>query len=323
MLYPPCLPPANPLRVADADALISPRPVVFHTRYHRDISGNHLQLGMLTVPAVFSRNLPPTYLCQPGRLVHSLPHSVVKSIANLLTPIIPISSKYPPSTFVPLPLPPLALSMFYIVVFRLPLYSLSPPSSMFAALAHVKAQPSTDSLSRELEITMNGVVAAHCPTHMLAIYSSQSPTLKRRITLFPIHDLVLVVHCAHLPRLPATVSNVTGATVKLPVVPMCLPSPETFNILQAYLYTKRLDMLFSSLIPPPPSFDNPNTTMPEIISRLTHHLSATCSKVQLAERAMIINGLWRNVCALGVQDDKLWNAIGVTWEAVAGAIRSL
>lgn len=197
------------------------------------------------------------------------------------------------------------------------------PSSMFAALAHVKAQPSTDSLSRELEITMNGAVAAHCPTHMLAIYSNQSPTLKRRITLFPIHDLVLVVHCAHLPRLPATVSNVTGATVKLPVVPMCLPSPETFNILQAYLYTKRLDMLFSSLIPPPPSFDNPNTTMPEIISRLTHHLSATCSKVQLAERAIIINGLWRNVCALGVQDDKLWNAIGVTWEAVAGAIRSL
>ena len=112
----------------------------------------------------------------------------------------------------------------------------------------------------------------------------------------------------------------TGAAVKLPVVPMCLPSPETFSVLQSYLYTKRFDVLFSSLLPTPPPFDNPNMPMPEMISRLARHLSATCGNLQLARHAMIINGLWRNVCALGVQDDRLWGAIEVAWEAVVDAM---
>lgn len=191
---------------------------------------------------------------------------------------------------------------------------------MFAALAHVEAQPSTSSLTRELEIIIPDEVALSCPTHMLAIYSSSSSALKRRVTIFPTHDLVLAAHCANLPHLPPTAPDMTGATVKLPVVPMCLPSPETFNVLQSYLYTKRFDVLFSSLLPTPPSFDDPTTSMPEMISRLTIHLSATCDKLQLARHAMIINGLWRNACALGVQDDKLWGAVEVAWEAVIAAM---
>jgi len=35
---------------------------------------------------------------------------------------------------------------------------------------------------------------------------------------------------------------------------------------------------------------------------------------------MIVHGLWRNVCALGVFDDNLWNAMDLAWEVLLTAI---
>lgn len=193
--------------------------------------------------------------------------------------------------------------------------------AMLAAVANVHPQHPIGTLPGELEIVVNDTVAAHCPTHMLAVYSNNSISQKRKVTLFPTHELVLAAHCNHLPSFPISHPAATNSTVQVPVVHLCLPSAETFSILQKYLYTKRIDSLLTMLLPAPPStLSEANVPLPDMIKRLTHHLAATNSASSLAHHAKIINGVWKNACALGVYDDKLWNSIEGAWEVVAGAI---
>lgn len=191
--------------------------------------------------------------------------------------------------------------------------------SMFAAVTNVQAKASTSTLPQELEITVNDVVAAHCPTHMLAVYGSASISQKRKVTLFPAHHLIFATHCTNLPAFPASHPDATALTVQLPVVNLGLPSPETFPTLQSYLYHKRLDVLFSALIPSLPS----PSSLPDMAQRLPKHLAATSDVASLEYRAMLINGVWRNACALGISDDKLWDAIIFSWEAVVAGLELL
>jgi len=192
---------------------------------------------------------------------------------------------------------------------------------MLAAVTGVHAQPPANTLPHELEIVVNDMVSAHPPTHVLAIYSNNSATRKCKVTLFPAHELVLAAHCSHLPSFPISHPDTTKSAVQVPVVPLCLPSPETFSTLQLYLYTKRVDVLFATLLPAPPStLSETGVPLPEMIKRLTHHLAATSNMPSLARHAMVINGVWRNACALGVHDDKLWSSIEFAWEAVVGAM---
>jgi hypothetical protein len=109
---------------------------------------------------------------------------------------------------------------------------------------------------------------------MLAIYCHSSVMQKRKVTLFPTHHLVLTTHCTNLPLLPVSKPDVTNDTVQLPIVPLCLPSSETFSILHE-----------------------------------THHRQ----HASLARHSMIINGIWRNACALGICNDNLWDAIEASW----------
>ena len=192
---------------------------------------------------------------------------------------------------------------------------------MLAAVANVQARPPASTLPKELEIVVNETVAAHCPTHMLAIYSNSTAGQKRKVTLFPTHHLVLAAYCNNLTALSPSSPDATNPTVQLPVVPLCLPSPETFSILQSYLYTKRIDVLLAALLPAPPSsLSDNNIPLPDMLKRLVNHFAATGNVPALARYAMIINGVWRNACALGVYDDKLWGAVAVAWEAVVGAM---
>lgn len=174
---------------------------------------------------------------------------------------------------------------------------------MLAAISSVQACPPKSSLPKELEIIMNDAVAAACPTHVLAVYSSTPapPSQKRKVTLFPAHDLLLAAHCANLPALPASkLSTSSCATATLPVVPLCLPSAEAFPFLQAYLYTKSTASLFTSLLPS----------------------AAPVDTVSLAHRATLIHGLWRNACALGVVDSPLFDTIDRAWDAVVGSLQA-
>jgi hypothetical protein len=108
-----------------------------------------------------------------------------------------------------------------------------------------KAEPASNVLPKELAAVINDL-SSDMPTHMLAVYSRHAAT-KHRITLFPI---ILATHCANLPILPASSvvrPQATGSTISVPVVPLCIPTPDVFPQLLTFLYTKRIDHLLVSL----------------------------------------------------------------------------
>jgi hypothetical protein len=179
--------------------------------------------------------------------------------------------------------------------------------------------------------------------------------------LVPTHSIVLAAHCASLPHFPGSAaasldvadanantnanepngeagpSSSTSHTYTVPVVPMGIPSPETFVPLSSYLYNGRADQLFAHFMPsgvaPEVSAalqalslahesteSTGSTPAHTLIAHLTTLLSAHLQPQQLLQHALRINGLWRNACALGVADEGLWRTMEVMWEVVVGAM---
>ncbi|KAH7883052.1 hypothetical protein F5I97DRAFT_1816206 [Phlebopus sp. FC_14] len=199
---------------------------------------------------------------------------------------------------------------------------------MLQVLAGVKAEPISNVLPKELSVVINDL-SSDMPTHMLAVYSRQvSAATKRRVTLFPVHNVILATHCANLPILPT--SNVTppgssGSSVSVPVVPLCIPAPEVFPQLSTFLYTKRIDHLLASLLPcavPRTLYrHDPNSeSVRDALQQFASKLATTYSAQALLTHAMAVNGLWRNACALGIADENLWCALDVGWETLICAL---
>jgi hypothetical protein len=202
---------------------------------------------------------------------------------------------------------------------------------MMQVLSSVEATPVKNSLPKELTVMVNDF-SSDMPTHMLAVYSRQcsaSPNPTRRVMLFPTHNIVMAVHCAHLPMLPkstATEPDSVGQMI-LPVVPLCVPSPETFSQLSAYLYTKDASHLLAMLLPT--ATQTPTSVLPlnelldadaQKLQQFSSKLRATYTPHALLAYAMTINGLWRNVCALGIFDAQLWEILDLAWGLVIGAL---
>lgn len=194
---------------------------------------------------------------------------------------------------------------------------------MLAAVSSVRGSTSTvPRVPNHSTVTISPAAIDNCPTHLLAVYAQQKPSTagKRKVTLFPAHDIVLAAHCSKLPLLAAS-SRVVEAngTVTLPIVPLCIPSVETFPILQSYLYTKRTDLLLSALLPSPPTLPQ-TTSVPCMIPHFATHFSEQCSIQDLLRRMSVIHALWRNMCALGVIDEPMWEVVEAAWESILGAI---
>ncbi|KAJ7026541.1 hypothetical protein C8F04DRAFT_1045526 [Mycena alexandri] len=172
---------------------------------------------------------------------------------------------------------------------------------MRAALQAVEISISKSTLPTELGILMNEVVSFACPTHMFAVYNDAPIPVghKRQISLFPIHDLVFGMHCTNLPTLPASRPSSSSSHTTVPVVPLRLPSPATFSLLHAYLYTQQPATLLASLARP-----------------------CETDLLQLAAHANKIHGLWRNACLLGVVDAQLYDVIEASWESTIAAMQA-
>ncbi|KAJ7173135.1 hypothetical protein C8R43DRAFT_1119937 [Mycena crocata] len=180
---------------------------------------------------------------------------------------------------------------------RLPL---STPT-MRAALQAIETSVPRSSLPKELEILMNDIVSTACPTHFFAVYGDTPLTFgqKRHVSLYPFHDLVVGAHCANLPALPASQPSTSSSRTTVPVVPLRLPSPETFPLLHAYLYTQQPETLLAALAPPCES-----------------------DLLRLATHSHKIHGLWRNACVLGVVDEPLYDIIESSWEQTIATMQA-
>ncbi|KAI0059984.1 hypothetical protein BV25DRAFT_1808084 [Artomyces pyxidatus] len=201
--------------------------------------------------------------------------------------------------------------------------------SMLQVLSSVTAAPAKDSLPKELSIVVKDI-SAEMPTHMMAVYSRLPTQLtRRRVTLYPVHNVMLASHCANLPSLPDShpiIPETPGSSITVPVVPLCIPSPQTYPHLSAYLYIKRADILLSQLLPcpPPPAVatppDDSESAQKDAIMTFAGKLAATYTPHALLQYAMRVNGLWRNACALGIFDDGLWATMDLAWEIVLCAL---
>ncbi|KAF8516051.1 hypothetical protein JB92DRAFT_2716292 [Gautieria morchelliformis] len=187
------------------------------------------------------------------------------------------------------------------------LEKIGPP--LLCAMSSSTATPPTGQVPRELRLVCNDV-SVEPPSHIIAAYG----TTDNRIVLFPVHAIILVTNCAHLPTLPISRPDTPaapGGVVTLPVIPLRLPSPASFPILLSYLYTKRPEPLLAELLTAPSTSS---------IAQLARAQAAAFPVQALVANILKAQGLWNNASALGISDDKLFQALELAWEVLLQAL---
>jgi hypothetical protein len=200
------------------------------------------------------------------------------------------------------------------------MYLISPYSMLAAIQALAPHIPAT--VARALLPPSIALPASStAPTHILAVASSSKSAGPATVALFPTHGLLLLSSCALLPALPRARAGTA------PVVPISVPSAETFPALHAYLYTRsQLALLSAALcLAIPPSAAAGPSDPAKRAGQLAHALlaAAGADAGRLMAIAKRVNGLWRNACALGVDDAELWDTLDLAWDAVLGAMNAI
>jgi hypothetical protein len=161
------------------------------------------------------------------------------------------------------------------------------------------------------------------PSHVLCVVNPQS---RQPGQLLPVHALIYAAHCSSFPRLTRAIPHVDAQSksARLAVVPIYVPSPATFPLLNSYLYTKRAERLLGTLAPLPSSAlasipigeQGPSNT----VASLGRAMAEAFPLPTLVEHAAVVHGLWSNVMTLGVDDEVLWWALETAWEIITTGI---
>ena len=179
-------------------------------------------------------------------------------------------------------------------------------------------------IPKDLEVTVSDL-SADMPTHMLVLYrgaplSSEDPG----IIFMPVHSIILSTYCAHiqalLPSKPLS-PNPPNNIITIPVSALRIPTPAIFPQLLEYLYDKNAEKLIKFILPITPNVTQANrSTFNAVLKTVVNRLANEYELPRLAHHALTLNALWRNVCALGISDDKLWLTMGISWRILYAAI---
>ncbi|GJJ14749.1 hypothetical protein Clacol_010593 [Clathrus columnatus] len=186
---------------------------------------------------------------------------------------------------------------------------------MYYMVQQTSAKCPKGRLPREIDVVVNDISGSP-PTHAFAVYTPPTALQKQHVSLYPVHALVLAATCANLPPLPYSkpaIPEYRGSTIALPVVPLSISSPEMFAVLIHYLYTLRTDTLLRALLPLSGHASIPSP------DQLTREFS-TYPPSTLQPYLHRIHGLWMNITALGIFDEKLWRTMEAAWEILHGAL---
>ncbi|KIM60580.1 hypothetical protein SCLCIDRAFT_26460 [Scleroderma citrinum Foug A] len=135
-------------------------------------------------------------------------------------------------------------------------------------------------LPKEPSVVVNDL-SADMPTHMLAVYSRQVPAATKRGSSAPATPKSGVYLD---PRCPSVHSCTRGFPFHLPLHQAHRPSPCN-----------------PAALTEDPTSQNVHTQLQQFATKL----AALAPAHVLLARAMAVNGLWRNACALGIADEKL------------------
>lgn len=193
--------------------------------------------------------------------------------------------------------------------------------TLFRALAQTRTivdSSAARALPPSVAITIPDSYSEDRPTHVLAAYAPNC----QNVTLFPVHSIVLAAHCHNFPPLATPTEPLPPN--HLPVQPFCIPHVQSYAALSQYLYTHRQDLLFASLcapLPPPKFFPTtPHSTsspLPSIskddMLKFARELSETYTEHKLLQSISSIHFLWKDVYALQILDEGLWEILDVAW----------
>jgi hypothetical protein len=175
------------------------------------------------------------------------------------------------------------------------------------------------------------------PTHLVALTSQTTPPSpssseaegstkpKATYTAHYTHAALLSAYCAALPQraFPPSFSSETSG---VPVVPVSLPHPATYPLIQGYLYTHNVPGLLASLIPLSPSmlfpspFSTPSSPTSTHQAQTIDTLSRTLTLPTLLTSASLIHTLHTNATSLKLVDSQFWETIEFAWDVVRGAL---
>lgn len=219
------------------------------------------------------------------------------------------------------------------------------PSSMDVPLRPSPSSPAASAFPTHILAISSSKSSPSSPsTPTAASFAAQAQQASTTIVpLYPTHSLVLAAHCTLLPTLPAARAGTKAAALNLPVVPLTVPDAPTFPHLHAYLHTKRADTLLATLLPalqsslPSASAAASGSGVPrsytslfsgDALLRLSQALASAAytqggpqgAVPALMAYARVVNGLWKNTCALGVFDTELWAVMDLAWEVILAAL---
>ncbi|KAK0473322.1 hypothetical protein EDD18DRAFT_1226134 [Armillaria luteobubalina] len=180
------------------------------------------------------------------------------------------------------------------------------------------APPKDTSIPAKFPVSLPAHAPAEGPTCFLGVFAQNST----KVTLHPAHHEILATHCAGLPK--GIQASPAGA--EIPVHPLCLPDPQSYALLSQYMYTHRQDLLLASLFPLGSLPANPFPTAahlsdsPKIAEEihaqllaLAENLAKDYTQHKLLGGLSNVHGLWKNIVALGVDDDGLWEVLHAAW----------
>ncbi|THH03242.1 hypothetical protein EW145_g6411 [Phellinidium pouzarii] len=201
-------------------------------------------------------------------------------------------------------------------------------SPLFGSILNCTIKPfdqTTGSLPKFISVTLApGTHRSYFPTHMLAVHSSQASSAKVEIKLYPVHAIVLASHCCYMPPLPPPIGAPKSndeLTHYMPLVPLCVPSVDTLNVIVTFLYTGQISWLVRSLIP---AWVETNfigcQTLDDKVERVVDHLVETCSMDTLIRHLHRIRNFWMNARTLGVVLTCVWDMIDIVWKCYTQAL---
>ncbi len=169
------------------------------------------------------------------------------------------------------------------------------------------------------------------PTHYLAVHGPvpYGSRRERIITITPVHALTLALYCTRLPPIPPSKPKVTFLreqeivpepddegdpfvtayfAVRLPVLRLSVPKPDVFPILLRYFHRRndyqfRWNLLDVVLSVPFGKTDG------ELVKHTTQYLATSVPPPVLAAVLRRIMDVNKNMLALRVTDQVMWNAL--------------
>lgn len=166
------------------------------------------------------------------------------------------------------------------------------------------------------------------PTHVLAlgrhvqsVKDTQGAEHTLAVTpcvLVPVHWIVYVLQCAHMPT-AISFNSAQGGT--LPVVPMAMPYPKLWSHMHLWLYTRDPSKLLASLLPLASMLHMVHGTSLDGLPFSAIIDVLACQSVSLLLRlALRIRATWHNGRHIGIFADAFWQTLQRGWDLVVGAI---